>query len=1419
MPLVRLQVRNEFGLGQPELYRETSKEDPKAVLDGVAVAGLVGILRQLGDLADFAAEVFHGLQEQVMTTASRSHRLMVRVQNIEASLPALEKAVLAQTSHIHLAYTAGCEWHPRIKPARNHFIYNDLPHFIMDSYEECRDPPRVHLLDKFDTGGTGSCFRRYSDPTFFKRISADSDKSYSEKTEKARKSCKSKKKRSSRRNGDILRGEQMRSSSGRMQYISSIINGRTSSSQTACTIDMTMKSDLEQYSNSFDSKPGAGYIECVFHPSNSMQSDEPDYKKASSPRLTQKTDTLQSVSLHRDDSISHDMLEKQVASSSSGVTWDEKEEILESKSQTCDRDKTPERLVEKHDSNMHANEAVIITNIDYNHILFNEESNPKPVSNRVQTDDIDSEPDNYEDALNTIESESENDIDYITKREVQQLTSRVSHGMIENGVAEGPPNLLNNNISDVVPQAEYAVPVNKETAKDLADSLHENHVLDLVSKPNASNLGSACPSDILDSEILTRDTASLNKETFRDLPDSLQESNLGSASRSDILDSEILTRDTASLNKETFRDLPGSLQDIIPLTSEPRASNLGSGSPSNVPCSEEMTRDTVSLNKEMFSNLPDSLQEIPPLTSEPHASNFGSGSLSNVPCSEEMTRDTVSLNKEMFSNLPDSLQEIPPLTSEPHASNLGPGSPSDVPCSEEMTRDTVSLNNEMFSNLPDLLQEIPPLTSEPHASNLGPGSPSDVPCSEEMTRDTVSLNKEMFSNLPDSLQEIPPQTSEPHTSILASVGSSDVSVSIEIAKNIVDSYPSKIPACAQASRTSENSVLDHSVCTDTHIGSSTVNDTVSAPIETDISFSGSKNFNFPNEEAGKINKNICKYEETRRESLADHPVRFWTNGGLLGLEPSKPPDFNKSTSLSRGSLSTKSETDGGSHHNSMQKSNGYKEEWELSEEVAEQILKEPSSRFLTSGHNDDQACISEKTTVSSQMSNGFGQTERNSVGEIRVIAPGRVLPSAPDTKDSTEPNQGNGENSSRVFGLSRRLLINSFQRKVSFDEKSGHYNSLKSVILEQSGQNGIVGQSIPETTTFKEKVGSGYPIKSLPPSPPLEHMKISFHPVSGVETSKLKLKFPDGSNRHESIKDVFPSFQLVPESSIPLDDSVSHSDDDTFCRSSPYISDDCRSPRSDYNSDQWESDETPESSDQGVHDSPPRMSSTESVSNDDTNVKSGHGTCTTNGMEHSLSGPLLDFPSYDNVNPARERESSKHSRCNNAVMSHSHAEPTPPPPPLPPTQWRVSKPQLDMANETQRRMSGDAEHINDQSLPDSTIFSQPRLTEVDQIQINHDDHESYDNIIYKLKDKRFLQLDQQKLKGQKEAYQLRMGKETDEREDFLYQIRTKAFNLRPTVTGKSNDTTGPTANVKVTAILEKANAIRQVLVVTPLLLS
>lgn len=48
----RYEIRNEYTLADPELYRAADKDDPEALLEGVAMAGLVGLLRQLGDLAE-----------------------------------------------------------------------------------------------------------------------------------------------------------------------------------------------------------------------------------------------------------------------------------------------------------------------------------------------------------------------------------------------------------------------------------------------------------------------------------------------------------------------------------------------------------------------------------------------------------------------------------------------------------------------------------------------------------------------------------------------------------------------------------------------------------------------------------------------------------------------------------------------------------------------------------------------------------------------------------------------------------------------------------------------------------------------------------------------------------------------------------------------------------------------------------------------------------------------------------------------------------------------------------------------------------------------------------------------------------------------------------------------------------------------
>ncbi|CAN0879605.1 Protein SCAR2 [Linum grandiflorum] len=205
MPLTRYQIRNEYGLADPELYKAADRDDPEALLEGVAMAGLVGVLRQLGDLAEFAAEIFHNLHEEVMTTAARGHSLMARVQQLEAEVPSVEKAFLSQTDHSSFFtngvydFTAGVDWRPNLHMEQNLITRGDLPRFVMDSYEECRGPPRLFLLDKFDVAGAGACLKRYTDPSIFKVEPPTSTTMDSQREKKAR---KIKKKGTRWRNGE-----------------------------------------------------------------------------------------------------------------------------------------------------------------------------------------------------------------------------------------------------------------------------------------------------------------------------------------------------------------------------------------------------------------------------------------------------------------------------------------------------------------------------------------------------------------------------------------------------------------------------------------------------------------------------------------------------------------------------------------------------------------------------------------------------------------------------------------------------------------------------------------------------------------------------------------------------------------------------------------------------------------------------------------------------------------------------------------------------------------------------------------------------------------------------------------------------------------------------------------------------------------
>lgn len=67
----------------------------------------------------FAAEVFRDLHEEFVSVGGRAHDLTVRVQQLEAELPAVEKTLLSEPNQLRFAYTNGTNtWHVNIEIER-----------------------------------------------------------------------------------------------------------------------------------------------------------------------------------------------------------------------------------------------------------------------------------------------------------------------------------------------------------------------------------------------------------------------------------------------------------------------------------------------------------------------------------------------------------------------------------------------------------------------------------------------------------------------------------------------------------------------------------------------------------------------------------------------------------------------------------------------------------------------------------------------------------------------------------------------------------------------------------------------------------------------------------------------------------------------------------------------------------------------------------------------------------------------------------------------------------------------------------------------------------------------------------------------------------------------------------------------------
>eukprot|EP01018_Ginkgo_biloba_P000338 Gb_27613 [translate_table: standard] len=431
MPLVRYEIRNEYSLANPELYKSASKDDPEALLEGVAMAGLVGIVRQLGDLAEFAAEVFHDIHEEVMATAARGHGLMIRVQQLEAEFPLVEKALMSGTNQIHFAYTAGSDWHASIRNDQNHLTQGDLPRFILNSYEECRGPPRLFLLDKFDVAGAGACLKRYTDPSFFKMEWASSELMKAEKAQREKKARRVKKKGRRRRNGETPDIAPMSRLNSRVRYSSlDLDRPKHVTENLVNNFNEKLKSKQVDESPLLEQEIGRKYMQESFNKSSAkenehvLENSSNNFNEKLKPRHLYESPCQDQVfGRNYMQGPSNSSLLKEDAHESSSQEWEEKPAvevvhgtqlrdnlatvpILESCSTRISTDTKAERLLQD------------FVHVEQKEVLIDGVSKPEVHADGDQSDDAASEIDNYMDALTTMESEMETDSECRTKNEV-----------------------------------------------------------------------------------------------------------------------------------------------------------------------------------------------------------------------------------------------------------------------------------------------------------------------------------------------------------------------------------------------------------------------------------------------------------------------------------------------------------------------------------------------------------------------------------------------------------------------------------------------------------------------------------------------------------------------------------------------------------------------------------------------------------------------------------------------------------------------------------------------------------------------------------------------------------------------------------------------------------------------------------------
>ena len=161
----------------PDAIMKSAQSD--TVLEAANMAQMVGVLQQLGWLATYSHELFTDLTIEAEGSLTRINQLKGRLGRVTERLARVDDA-LAAASETEIANICaanpGGEYKLAHEQAHGLFTPHSRPPALQATFEEAKEPPPLHLLERFvqrdpthrgKYGLEQTCLDLYSDPNFF----------------------------------------------------------------------------------------------------------------------------------------------------------------------------------------------------------------------------------------------------------------------------------------------------------------------------------------------------------------------------------------------------------------------------------------------------------------------------------------------------------------------------------------------------------------------------------------------------------------------------------------------------------------------------------------------------------------------------------------------------------------------------------------------------------------------------------------------------------------------------------------------------------------------------------------------------------------------------------------------------------------------------------------------------------------------------------------------------------------------------------------------------------------------------------------------------------------------------------------------------------------------------------------------------